>query len=139
MLNACFRSFRKIPNTDVSCKIFLCDLFISLELSEIIEACSYALHYLYFIWWNTFVLYYWFIVSYQASIILVDLHASIFLLSFALYIGVAIGIYSFFMLSQCIKQNLQLSCFPFLRLFYPTHYFTLGIVFFMCVGYRIGR
>ena len=63
---------------------------------------------------------------------LVNLYASIFLSSFALHIGVAIGICSIFMPSQCIKQNLQLSRFSFLILFYPTHCFTLCIVFFVC-------
>ena len=69
---------------------------------------------------------------------LVDLHASISLSSLALHIGVAIGIHSFFTLSQCINQNLPLSCLAFLTLFYPTHYFTLGIVSFMCASYRLG-
>ena len=46
---------------------------------------------------------------------------------------------SFFMLSQGIKKNFQLSYFAFLIISYPAHCFTFGIVFYMCVGYKVGR
>ena len=69
---------------------------------------------------------------------LVELHKYIFLLSLVMYLGVTIGICSSYMLSQCIKQNLQLSYFAMLIISYPTHYFTFGIIFCMCAGYRVG-
>ena len=69
----------------------------------------------------------------------IDLHTFRFLWSFNLYLSIAIGICSSYMLSQCIKQNLQLSCSTALIISYITQCFTFVIVFFMCVGYRVGR
>ena len=60
---------------------------------------------------------------------LVDLRTYLFLSNFAFYLGVTIRICSFFMFSQCFKQNLQLSCFVVLIISYPTHCFTFGIIF----------
>ena len=45
----------------------------------------------------------------------------------------------FFMISQAIKQNLQLSYFSFTALFYLSYHFTFGIVFYMCAGYKVRR
>ena len=70
---------------------------------------------------------------------LVDLHTSRFHSSLALYLIAAARICSFYMLSQCLKQNLQLYCSFTLIISYPTRYFTFGIVFCMYAGYRVGR
>ena len=80
---------------------------------------------------------YWVLSSFY-YVWLICIHLSIFISSFALYLGVITRIYSFFILTQGIKQNPQLSCFSFLIISYPTHYFTFGIVLCMCAGYRVG-
>ena len=55
-----------------------------------------------------------------------------------LYIGILTMLCFFFNPSQCIKQNLPLSCFVFLTMLYPTHIFNFGIIFSMCAIIEVG-
>ena len=73
---------------------------------------------------------------------LVDLHTYIFLLNFALYLGVITKNLFIFHAFIYIKQSLQLSCYVALIIFYPTHCFTFGIcgpAFFTCAPTRSAR
>ena len=139
MLITCVKSLRETPNKDVSYKIFLFDLTL-LKHSKLQKLVLMVL-FVYILVGKS----YWSFPRDQllfAKLLLcfLQLHVIICVSIQTLYIGILTMLCFFFNLSHCIfNKNLPLSCFVLSTMLYLAHYFTIGIVFSMCVGYKSGR